>query len=304
MDYLAKNNYFLISDHSLFEIYDYLDRNATGQEKEKQNVIDIINKYEILLLCRDKSEELNDNYEDFTKNLYPISKVKEVLHPSFSFSLSTFLANIYSLSVLTLANNIDGKYDTAFYNYIRKLYANDSIYEISKKHLEIMIAKGYLDNQIIVDKYVKKELKDLILRTLTYHKILETNNEIINVEFNSVYNNFSSIHKNHSFKEIILYYIKTTTITINAIDKIDRMELTFIQEYIKDLIINNGKFSINDLVDYLNFQQSYEKSLLYFTLDDNSLNKYKKYFILDQKVLEYIREIEKIKDIPYNTLMR
>lgn len=299
LDYLYKKGYlFSISDHSLFELFDYLD-SSVDKIIEYDKLIFYFNKYDIELMHRKTSKELYDNYHIFLQKKYSIKQIKSILYKSFEFSMINFLKDIYRICILCIANSITDKYDSPFYMYIVNLFKTDKFELDVEKHLKEVLKNSYLYNKFKCEKYIKKDFRDLIIRVLCYHELYETS--FNKIKFNETYNNYSSKYNDLGFSKILEKYYKKDKIIIKNLDNIDELQFIFSKKYLEDLM-KGRKFSINDLVDYLNFEKAFKNNSLYYTLDDKSLRIYQLYFENNQEILNYIDLIKRMKDIPYNVL--
>lgn len=301
MNYFKFNKYlFYVSDYSLFELMDNLDR-SKNKEDTYNKVISIINKYDIELLYRESSKDLFDNYNYFLESKYTIKEVKRILYKSFKFSLMNFLKDIYSICILSIANSLEECYTSSFYNYIRHIFKSGMFNEKVSEHLNRVLDKGYIANNLKIEKFVKEDMKDLIIRVLCYYDLLKNKESFTSEEFNEKKTYYISKYKDISFNNILKNFYKPNKVKLINMDNVDAMQFEFSENYFKN--ISNGKrLSINDLVDYLNLEKAFKNQMLYYTEDNNFFTRYETYFKDNQEVLDYISEIKKINKLPYNVL--
>ena len=300
--YFYKDFDFVISDHSLFEILDFLDRH--NDVEGYKNVIFFLNKYEVCLMFRKGSEKFYKNYNSFLFQKYSMGEAKNLLYESFKFALTRFLSNVYMLTILYLANSLENSYTSNFYTYIRKIFKKRKVYNLAQNHVGRIVNSGYISNSIEVNRYVKQELKDTVIQIICYYNIFKEDEIINEKKFNDEFKRLKILYNKENFKDIVSKYARPNVLQMKNIDGLDEISYSFIKEYINDLCLEGASFSINDAVDFLNFLNAYEKNIYYYTLDTNSLKKYSRYFEGETKVLEYLEKIKEIENIPYNVLVK
>lgn len=287
LDKLFKDNKIILSDLSIFE---YLDATCDCTKIHK-----FICKYSCGYLYRKSSEIYFDNYEKIRTNPNSVEIMKSILFTAFENSLSTFLANVYSLLMLALANSLSkGDYNSNFYCYVRNLYENEDIRSKFQAELKTIIQKGYIDNTLKVEKYIRDGLKDLFERELAYFKLFEINNEFTSEELQDELMKIEKRYYNKTFKDILNEYVEEKALVIVKPKNMSQLSYDFLCGYLNLIVFCNGKFSINDVVDFLNFENAYEHNFLYFTLDKKSINKFITIFKNNANVIAYIYKCNSI----------
>lgn len=308
LDYYFFHKYlFIISDYSLFEIYDYLDNLSVNKEQLKFKLIILFNRYKIKILYRQSSEFLQKNFKKFITNQISIYETKNILLKSFSYALSSFLTNIFSITLLYLANSLEQKFNTkqdsmynsTFYQYIRTIYTNEYIYNHIKSNMEKIIERSYISNEFKIQLYIDKYFKKIIIEVLCYHHLYSNSATISEKIFKSAYQTISNNYQNLNYKDILKKFILPNSLTISNKYNMTQIDYDYIVKYINKLIFENGAFKVNDITDYLNFSNSFDKNILYYTQDTKSLSKYSNYFSENIAIIKHLEKLKKIDKIPY-----
>lgn len=304
-NFMKKDYLIVISDHSLFELFDFLDTLKEDKRIETYcKVLCVFYKYKITLLYRKPSEKFYKNFNDFIFGEYTITEVKRGLFESFKTSLSKFIANLVSVMLATLVNSWDMKSNPILHNSILIIYKFDVVYRSIYESLDSILAIGYFGNELKIYKVIKDLFKHNIIRFLSYYNyISKTPNintlddllSIDKIKVDTEYKKLCAQYQNKNYKDILAEYISEHAFNIGYDASIDDMTKIFLEKYLKNIIVNNKSFSINDCTDYLNFNQAYTKKCLYYTGDTKSLRLYKEIFSEESEIIEYIEKIESIK---------
>lgn len=274
---------FVISDMSLFELLTSKEVN-----KDLNKFLSILYDYKIVPIFKKTLTDFNKQYINWFKEPKTNTEMKNNIYPSFLFTLSTFLSDFTIGVILSLANKLTSDYSSEFYLYILSIVNKTEI----KTHFKKVIEDCYIHKKEKLRKRIPIELKDLIIRELTYFNLLEKQKKSIftEQEFLNEFKNQNNKYINKSFKEICSSFLSEKDIMVTG-NKIDDLDKRFIINYFKNVLCKNGKFSVNDITDYLNFKYGLKYCYSYYTTDKKSLKKYASYFH-NPKIIKYIDKIK------------
>lgn len=281
-EYVKKHQLkLLISDLSLWEI---IDQYSTVSIKEHYlDFVFIINTLNLQPIYNGKVYNDGFNFVQFTKDT-ELSILKNYLFPSIKKLLSPFLVNTLNITLTNLATSLETDYSSEFYQEFIQVHAllnlnNDGNF------FENILNLSYIENSFklkeLIHYFFNKTIIDCIL-AYKHSKKLVTEEFLI--ELNEKY------HKS-KFNHIANEYI-TKPLKFNFVKDYNDLDKEFLINYMNDIIVNKNKFSINDLVDYINFKYAYDNTEGYLSLDNNFFKKLKRIFIGNSKVLDFIKNSE------------
>ena len=300
--YYSRTHRILITDHSIFELLDHFDRVPNG-DLEYPLALELLRQYDIDVIYHESSIFFGKIYRNFINGAFSIRDAKKLVLASFKFSMAGFLTNVYSLSILAIANSLENNYKSPFYYHIRHLYSNQKIDNDIHSYVNEMLAYGYDAGRIQIEKIIKCELRDLIIQVICYYDLFKSNKQTTEKRFREKYNFYDQMYAGKQFHEILKSYYKPHKLKIQNIDNINELSFQFISNYLENVARSVYGFSINDITDYLNFETAVRHNCLYYTLDNKSLGKIEKCFLNNDNVIQHINKARRIEKIPYNVII-
>lgn len=259
----------MISDMSLFEIL-----TSTNIENEHIAFLTFLNDYKVCPIYKEIIPRFDEQYLNWFNSYSSINKKKEQLLPSFSFTLSSFLSTFTNAIIIFLANKLIVDHTSNIYNYIISVANFESI----KQHYEKVLLSSYIFNTEKLRDRLPLELKDIILREITYINVLKTTNDLCDELLIEEFKTLSQKYNNLRFNQICSQILQEDDIITENVDQIEKMDLDFIVYYLRNVLCKGGSFNINDLTDYLNFKYAYKFCCAFYTYEKKLLNKYSKIF--------------------------
>lgn len=299
--YYSKTHRILITDHSLFELLDRFESRSTG-EAEYALALKLFRQYGIDMIYRESSAVFYKTYPLFLNGNFSIREAKKFLFESFRFSMTGFLTNVYSLSILALSNSLESDYNSEFYLHIRNLYDDQKIERAIRSYVNEVLTYGYVTGKIRIENKVKQDLRIMVISILSYYDLHKEHIRITKNRFKKKYVFYDNQYKGKAFNEIIKLYYKPKRLKVQNLDGIDETSFQFITNYLENIACFGHKFSINDMVDYLNFETGLKHDCSYYTLDVKSLRKYENCFNGNEKVTQYINRAKQIENVPYKSM--
>ena len=94
---------FIISDMTLYEITDYICR-LENEKRLKYEIKfrNILHKYQILLQYKRDYPRSKECYNRFLLNKFSVLQLRNNILPSYAFSLSRFITNIFETQVVVM----------------------------------------------------------------------------------------------------------------------------------------------------------------------------------------------------------
>ena len=195
LDSMKKDGYkFAVTDMSLFEL-------LTSKNIET-NIIKLLTflcDYEIAPIYKQQViPKFKDQYIQWFKKESEIIELKRQLFPSFSYTLSSFFATFTNAIMIFIANKLTNDYDSEFYRYLLSVIS----FEQTREHYVNILNDSYILNKEKFRRRILLELKDLVLREITYYNLLQNKVVFSEHEFRNEFAIQEDIYKNQSFKDI------------------------------------------------------------------------------------------------------
>lgn len=281
---------FRITDLSLFELL------SNDFDKESANsIVKILIENKVAPTYKEMLKNFDFHYADWLKGNISNDEMLTILFPSFSFTMSNFLANLTKGIITFIANSLTNDYSSIFYNIIVNI-VEDKVKDIIK-HYEKVLKDCYILKKEKLRKRMPLELKDLILRLLTYYNLL-IDRHINEDEFNKEFCKLKNKYRDDSFKDICSQIVDANKVVVSHDQEIDQLDLEFMLGYFKTVLCKNANFNINDIVDYLNLKYANQFKMKYYSIDYKSFNKYRRY-LTNTNILNFIDECEQLSKTYY-----
>lgn len=275
---------FAVTDMSLFELLC-----SDEIQSNKIRFLTFLYDYKVMPICKKIIPDFPNQYMQWFTREFEIEELKKQIFPSFAFTLSSILAMLTNAIIIFIANKLANDYSSEFYKYILSV----TNFENVKEHYNNVLKSSYLLNREKLRKRIPLELKDLILRELTYYNLLKSKEVFNESEFKNEFLKQQRVYKDKSFKDICSSILTESDIEILNTDKIEKLDAIFLMQYLKDILCHSKKFDINDLTDYINFKYAIKFYYAYYTIDNKSLKKYVRYFN-DEHIQKYLDNINSL----------
>lgn len=286
------NKQLYILDYTLFELISYITtNNDSSSSNEYKNLLSLLKKYNIDIVCHHKSNELLNKWNQILKNKLSIIKVKKICFESFINPLINFIFDIskfLSLSILQiLASN---NYNYNWYIEGSEYINSDEYRKIFIKNYKNIFYRSYFENENKARDITNQIFKESIIWSLSFYSLYNSELKVSKGNFKTCFRYYMKEYKDNDYFNLLDKVCKNDNYAKILNNNIYDLDYLYIYNICKYLINHKKKYHYNDLVDFLNFRTAYKNNFSYLTLDLDSLKIYKRIFLLNVKVIEYIKE--------------
>lgn len=281
---------FIISDMTLYEITDHICR-LENEKRLKYEIKfrNILHKYKILLQYKKDYPRSKECYNRFILNKFSVLQLRNNILPSYAFSLSKFITNIFVLTFISIINSL-GSTSVPLNLYLKHITNpnnKNNLYVLYENIFENCIL-NVNNTDIKLNKFFNEEFKKMIIKIMCVIN-LSNKSDTWDISFQEKQEEMlNEKYKEIPYIEILKSIINQESIVIKKTEEMNSIDFCFISNYIEQINLGNKVIKINDITDYLNFSNSFMYRTKYLTLDEKSIKQYKKYFKNFNDILSHI----------------
>ena len=301
LDTLNINNHFIIHEFTLFELLDQIDRDEVYDKRVIEFGLRQFAKRYILSIdkiTRD-ADRMFQSFVDY--GMFGYKQIKNHLVFNFADYVSQVYGNIIAIIYAVVFNAKNKGCIKLVYDTIKwQLDDENNPNSIKNTYKEILyngIKRAYVNNRENINAIVKNFLKDFIIKIIAIFEQEDRELDVADIgEYNKIVAELTSKYKDYHFKEILNKFVCKQHLDILQVEGTDSTEYEYYKYYITEFMTGEGRFGLNDIIDFKIFISAFKNGDRYLTNDAKSLNLYEKVFKDNLEIIEFIKKCRSIKE--------
>lgn len=271
MDYYKR--FYLISSLSLIEIIAKIEK---GDFYEKE-VCKVLHKYNVDIAVKESGLAFFLFKQNVCNN--NLVSIKQLIIGEFASTMAIYVSNIVNAVIAHLYYAIEFKDDDFWKLEMEKLSEEREL-----EYIKNLIIESYNGSKKKFVEVFNEYVKSKMIYFLSFDDEMLIN-QISNIESLKINEFFEKCIKNrNNYRKI------AETIPMIPGKNLTKFESIYMDGIVETSLRNFHRFELNDLIDEQNFFFAFISNHFYYTCDNKSINKYKRFFKNSEYVLNFINK--------------